>query len=351
MFKAKDYQKLFQVPLRYLISDIFAQHYKTLECLLIFDGNLWTSYLPKHVVEKTLNDGVELFSRQENLNKFENEFNKYISEAKSVFEETLKNELNKERAARFLYTLGDFWRFYSKTEFFYTDKIATLSQTPELTKNLETLGKIKNDGRLTMNSFIFDESNYFNKLLFKISKKFQIDIPTIESYGVEDILNLFDEQKVSPELINYRKEFFFMKGRDGKLFYGAGNEERKWFKDFLEQKTSELKGVVANKGKIIGRVKIFPQSYYSDFSMLKKLFSEMEEGDILVAETTSPELMPACKKAGAILTNQGGLLSHAAIVSRELNIPCIVGTGNATEILKDGDKVEIDADQGIVRIL
>ena len=55
------------------------------------------------------------------------------------------------------------------------------------------------------------------------------------------------------------------------------------------------------------------------------------------------------EKAGAIVTDEGGLTSHAAIVSRELKIPCIVGTKIATKILKDGDIVEVDAENGIVR--
>ena len=59
----------------------------------------------------------------------------------------------------------------------------------------------------------------------------------------------------------------------------------------------------------------------------------------------------ACKKASAILTNQGGLMSHAAIVSRELGIPCIVGLGNATEILNDGDLIEVNANKGVIKIL
>ncbi|MCI0566183.1 hypothetical protein L0Y46_03215 [bacterium] len=61
--------------------------------------------------------------------------------------------------------------------------------------------------------------------------------------------------------------------------------------------------------------------------------------------------MLACQKASAIVTDIGGMLSHAAIVSRELNIPCIVGTKNASKILKNGDLVEVDADKGMVRIL
>ena len=77
----------------------------------------------------------------------------------------------------------------------------------------------------------------------------------------------------------------------------------------------------------------------------------MQKGDILIAETTSPEVMPACSKAAAIVTNQGGLMSHAAIVSRELNIPCIVATENATSIFRTGDQVEVDANKGVVKIL
>ena len=142
-----------------------------------------------------------------------------------------------------------------------------------------------------------------------------------------------------------------MQGDGEKITYGEGEEVKKDFVSFLTIKEGELKGVVANKGVAKGKVKLFPPSYYSDFLILSRLFSEMEDGDILVAETTSPELMTACKKAGAILTNQGGLLSHAAIVSRELNIPCIVGLGNVVQVLKDGDMVEVDANTGIVKVL
>ena len=77
----------------------------------------------------------------------------------------------------------------------------------------------------------------------------------------------------------------------------------------------------------------------------------MKKGDILVSIATNPNLVSAMKKASAIITNAGGLTCHAAIVSRELNIPCIVGTKVATKVLKDGDLVEVDADEGMVKIL
>ena len=73
-------------------------------------------------------------------------------------------------------------------------------------------------------------------------------------------------------------------------------------------------------------------------------------GEILVANNTTPEFTPIMKKAAAIITEQGGITSHAAIVSRELGIPCVIGTRIATKVLKDGDRVEVDANCGLVKI-
>ena len=64
---------------------------------------------------------------------------------------------------------------------------------------------------------------------------------------------------------------------------------------------------------------------------------------------TRPDFMPLMRKAKAVITDEGGITCHAAIVSRELGIPCIIGTKIATKVLKDGDMVEVDANKGIVR--
>lgn len=77
----------------------------------------------------------------------------------------------------------------------------------------------------------------------------------------------------------------------------------------------------------------------------------LQPGEILVTEMTHPEYLPAMRIAAGIVTDEGGLTSHAAILSRELKKPCVVGTKIATEVLKDGDLVEVDAEKGIVRIL
>jgi len=100
-----------------------------------------------------------------------------------------------------------------------------------------------------------------------------------------------------------------------------------------------VKGLGSSPGVGVGKVKII-----KDASEIKR----MERGDILVTEMTTPDFVPAMKKAAAIVTDTGGMTSHAAIVSRELGVPCIVGTGNATTILKEGEDVSVDGTHGIV---
>lgn len=75
----------------------------------------------------------------------------------------------------------------------------------------------------------------------------------------------------------------------------------------------------------------------------------MRPGNILVAPNTRPEYLPVMKIAGAIITEEGGITCHAAIVSRELEIPAVVGAQGAIGLLKDGDRVEVNAEKGVVR--
>ncbi len=75
----------------------------------------------------------------------------------------------------------------------------------------------------------------------------------------------------------------------------------------------------------------------------------MRKGEIIVANMTHPDYIPAIRKARAIVTDEGGVVCHAAIISRELKIPCIIGTGEATKVFKDGDRVEVDALRGVVK--
>ena len=102
---------------------------------------------------------------------------------------------------------------------------------------------------------------------------------------------------------------------------------------------SILTGVAASPGIAVGTVRIVPQASQID---------KVQNGDVLVAEMTTPDFVPAMKRAVAIVTDRGGRTAHAAIVSRELGIPCIVGTEVATKVLSDGQEITVDGSQGEV---
>lgn len=147
------------------------------------------------------------------------------------------------------------------------------------------------------------------------------------------------------------------KSADGKSIHTEEGEEAKIVsKNFLE-KNNELeektiRGKVANMAEPIvrGIVRLITRDY-GDASRMYEEMDSMVRGEILVTQTTDPEMLPALQKAAAVVTDIGGMLSHTAITARELGISCIVDTKNASKILKDGDMVEVDAERGGVRIL
>jgi len=112
--------------------------------------------------------------------------------------------------------------------------------------------------------------------------------------------------------------------------------------EFFDNNVHQINGAIANKGTAKGKVKII---------FNRKQLNNFEEGEILVAPMTSPWYVPIMEKAAALITDEGGITCHAAIISREINKPCIIGTKFATKVLKDGDLVEVDANEGIVRKL
>ena len=107
--------------------------------------------------------------------------------------------------------------------------------------------------------------------------------------------------------------------------------------EFKISRAPIVSGAPASPGIGTGPVKILKSP---------KEIGKIQRGDVLVAPMTSPDYVPAMKKAAAIVTDQGGQTSHAAIVSRELGIPCVVGTKLATKILRDGSIVSVDGSTG-----
>ncbi|WP_280587674.1 phosphoenolpyruvate synthase [Halorubrum sp. Boch-26] len=99
-------------------------------------------------------------------------------------------------------------------------------------------------------------------------------------------------------------------------------------------------GLGASPGIVSGAVRLVHKLDHLD---------QVQEGDVMVTEMTMPDMVPAMKRAAGIVTDEGGMTSHAAIISRELGVPAVVGTGNGTRILEDDQQVTLDGDKGTVR--
>ena len=153
-------------------------------------------------------------------------------------------------------------------------------------------------------------------------KKLVTDRAIVGMYSSDKSMNNFLDKETCLNLMNYIKAHKKPETNDSK-------EEI-------------IKGHSANRGKIKGIVKVILSS---------KDFHKLNVGEILVTTMTSVDFVPIMAKAAAFITNEGGITSHASIVAREMNKPCIIGTRIATKVLKDGDVVEVDAEKGIVRII
>ena len=138
---------------------------------------------------------------------------------------------------------------------------------------------------------------------------------------------------------NYKK---ILKGKDVTILKQKVND---YCLSLIKEKLKSgrvIRGTSVNGGIVKGKAKII--------KTMKDL-SKINNGDILVADMTSPDYVTVFNKVVAFITDEGGLTCHAAIVSKEFNVPCIVGTQFATQILKDNTLIEVDANNGIITIL
>ena len=150
------------------------------------------------------------------------------------------------------------------------------------------------------------------------------------------------------ELKRRHDEGMFVTVHEGVPRIFVGKEANSLFDEYAKKysqgtkEQSTFQGQVASGGYAKGVVRIIQK---------QEEFKTFKEGEILVTSMTRPEFVPLMKKAAGIVTDEGGITCHAAIVSRELGKPCIIGTKHATTILKNGDLVEVRANHGTIRIL
>ncbi|MFA5878516.1 MAG: PEP-utilizing enzyme [Candidatus Staskawiczbacteria bacterium] len=197
-------------------------------------------------------------------------------------------------------------------------------------------------------------THYLASLLKEISRRMEIDYRDgyhLSDHEISGFLSKGERPDMAAVKDRKRLSIIILPG-DGDNSYHMidGKEAEVYSKEIFDamqkilNKSRDIKGYVASTGgkdKVQGKVSVV-------LNIRKDAF---ETGNVLVTSMTRPEFIPLIKLAKAIITSEGGVTSHAAIVSREMNVPCVIGTKVATNVLKNGDNVEIDLKTGIVKII
>ncbi len=211
-----------------------------------------------------------------------------------------------------------------------------------LVRLAEVFTKWQDDRKAVTLTYIGLMTKYVTEIARRINLPYQDLVFTSHEELIEAVnghvdLHLLQQRRTQPFLRLYQ---------GGKIVESIFGEQAKAFREqsvqLLDEGLTEARGFAASLGKAFGRVKVV---------MSNEDAKKVEKGDVLVIPMTRPEHVPYMKLASAIVTDDGGITCHAAIVSRELGKPCVIGTKIATQIFKDGDMVEVDANHGVVRKL
>ncbi|PIW37102.1 MAG: hypothetical protein COW24_01920 [Candidatus Kerfeldbacteria bacterium CG15_BIG_FIL_POST_REV_8_21_14_020_45_12] len=186
------------------------------------------------------------------------------------------------------------------------------------------------------------------EFLKEFARRFNHEIEDLYWLRTNEVLENIKDPKAIKSLVDKRRPLCAMvASRDGvELWDGKrGQEFVRQFWDSNEEH-GDMQGIVASFGKqservVTGLVRVVLDPHVIDHFI---------DGEVLVAPMTSPDYMPLMRRASAIITDEGGLTAHAAVVSRELGIPCIVGAKTASKQLTTGDRVILDLDNGQIRI-
>jgi phosphohistidine swiveling domain-containing protein len=294
-------------------------HYATEENLQVWENRKAVEQLQNELLKKNLK-GVDFINLVFNEYKeFIIELNRFWNRGYIIKKEELREYLELIEKS----VLGCSIFFYAGNDERTPDKIKKItikgreiadlfSRSDEFIRNC--IGHINKDLKGLENLVMPDEFLDLpsrNELLMRIKGTILID----GTKAVFGVLKEFSEKHEN----EYRFEMF-----------NAGENAK------------ELKGQAAYLGRARGIVRIVKN---------RKQLGNVKRGDILVSPMTTPDFISAMKRAAAFITDEGGIVCHAAIVAREMKKPCIVGTKIATQVLKDGDLVEVDAEKGVVKII
>ena len=204
------------------------------------------------------------------------------------------------------------------------------------------------DSSKRVKELLIDYRNKYDKIIYEstdyLVNNLEKNIPNdLKNYlPVLSIHEICNQQKINLENVKKRLNGYIY--YNGSLFLeelGSFCQEN-GFMIKTEEHGNKIRGAIAYGGKTKGRVKVI---------LSRSDFKKFNDGDILVTAMTTPKFTELMKRASGIITDEGGITCHAAIVARELKKPCLVGCKNATAVLKDNDEIELDAINGAVGLV
>jgi len=326
--------------------------------IITCEDDKWRVFVSKKERKKLSKYGLLFFKNY--FNKYKKEVKDFNNKAKKMFRlktvselSKLSNDELKDDFLRLIIFIQQGWQLYWYTEYFFYDEIEQkIKENPirnrSLIKKIQEMRKLKfNLRKKSLNKTQSLKGVYVFKPYFKEIKK-RTGRNDLDSLHYEEISSLLMGKKVKKP---NRKNWVWGKfnnwqpilGKKALAIIKSFNKEL-----IVDKKVKILEGKIANRGYHKGKVRII---HLDDNVDLAKESSKLKKGEILVTGSTVPQMIIACRKAGAVVAEEGGIASHAAIVSRELNKPCIIGIKFATQVLKNGDLVEVDANKGIVKKL
>lgn len=335
---------------RFLLDDLIVESYLQWPGIELRVGDWKRVYVPKNVIAENTQTGVSF------TEEYLKQTLKNIQDLIQKLQKTSLDHASKETIVDVFSTFKTLFKEYSRYDPSYTEGM--YAQNPNDARSV-LIEKSKNVIRDDFDAIFFKDTGLLHSLITTIGELTQTPPEQITWYRMNEIEQLLAGGKpLRVEEINARKEAsVFIRTKEGRISFFSGADAKQYLETFntrvpASADMTQLLGTVAHgKGKKIrGSVCVIHRNY-SDHQKLVDDMEGMAEGSILVTTITDPEFMPALKKASAIVTDIGGLLSHAAITARELDVPCIVGTEYATELLNNGDMVEVDTNTGQIRIL
>lgn len=322
----KTYQKDFAALTAPLTLTFYRREQKDLLQILTLPQEKQTKALERHQKKYYWIFNSYAGGQIMDLNYFQNELEKYA-----------KNDFRK-----ILTEIEEYPLVIKKEKEAIYKKIGIKGEDKRITIIVETFSRLL-DERKMIN---FRAEHYLELFVHEIAKRTGESLENLKHLLPDELSKSFIF--IDKRLIEERKKCFVLSCTGKKIKHFIGD-----YANILADKFLGVKNI--NESIIHGQVASTGENHY--FRGVAKVvptideIDKIDDGDVLVTTMTSPDFVRGMKKAGAIITDTGGMLSHAAIISRELKIPCIVGTEIATKVISDGDVIELHCGRGTVRII